>query len=414
MQTQNFYILTFCQLRSSFSLSFSKMTCQPITDDELTWSSPFVYGPTLLLISALISFKRPNPYPSKVITCLCFSVISTFVLDSCIIIARILRNEPWTFTDFAYYIGVSWIAWTVTSVQDKRIYLFWEFSVITETIIGWLKLNDMGNYIKKKKVRRKTNANHIDDQVSFGIFVTRYIVEIAIVILSWASSGQKYQEHEEIESLVTTKHTRYGTTTTTARYTYKTKLDTWPVLSFKLQVLLFLCFLLICLDVVVSVLAPRQMGHVVDEFNGWSGLLIYVGLTFTQGLLHSLEQLCWKPIRQSSSSPDIDIFFVMFPILANTLVLTFYTFYVYGLALSLVLFATTALHIYYILNSTDCVWSKLIESTISSGGLLCGCLLFGHKVATCELSPGDFVAFNMYLVQLNSVNVYNCTCNVLI
>ncbi|KAL0088954.1 hypothetical protein J3Q64DRAFT_1732499 [Phycomyces blakesleeanus] len=43
---------------------------------------------------------------------------------------------------------------------------------------------------------------------------------------------------------------------------------------------------------------------------------------------------------------------------------------------------------------------NLAQNTIITGGLLAGCLLFAWKVSEGQLTSGDFVVFNMYMMQL--------------
>ncbi|KAI8967289.1 hypothetical protein BDF20DRAFT_240548 [Mycotypha africana] len=53
-----------------------------------------------------------------------------------------------------------------------------------------------------------------------------------------------------------------------------------------------------------------------------------------------------------------------------------------------------------LLNAPPSFALNLAQNMIVTGGLLVGCLLFAYEVARGRLSPGDFVAFNVYLVQL--------------
>ena len=40
------------------------------------------------------------------------------------------------------------------------------------------------------------------------------------------------------------------------------------------------------------------------------------------------------------------------------------------------------------------------QNAVITGGLLAGCLLFAWEVSEGRLTSGDFVAFNMYMMQL--------------
>lgn len=61
-----------------------------------------------------------------------------------------------------------------------------------------------------------------------------------------------------------------------------------------------------------------------------------------------------------------------------------------------------------ILNYQEADWKSsvsmnilnLTQNAIITGGLLSGCLLFAYGVSKGELTAGNFVAFNMYMMQL--------------
>lgn len=267
--------------------------------------------------------------------------------------------------------------------------------------------------------------NMLYDQLLFGIYFTRYVVEIAIVILSWirlTTSTATKEKYSLLTTKVTTTH--YGTARTVTYTTYRIRGtesgEGWFALFSRYSSLkLLLCLFIMCLDTFITILYPRQMGRIVDNRSNvdtvtrssTSLMMILVGFTFAQqGVLRPFAKFLLGDNEKS-----IALVQSLFPVIANTVAITIYTLYVYGLTTSLILFATTTLHIYYILLSSTPSegeqqssrshnwWHTLIESTIASGGLLWGSVVFGHRMATCEVSPGDYVAFNMYLVQLHSV-----------
>lgn len=128
--------------------------------DEFIWSTPFVYGPTLLLI-ILITFGAPRYYHninkqstnlsswSKFIAFACLIVSITFVFDSIVLITRAITEQYWTSTVLAYYIAVSWLSWSlciIALVNEAQLnqnhwywiqYLFWFLAVAMETVVGW-------------------------------------------------------------------------------------------------------------------------------------------------------------------------------------------------------------------------------------------------------------------------------------
>lgn len=51
-------------------------------------------------------------------------------------------------------------------------------------------------------------------------------------------------------------------------------------------------------------------------------------------------------------------------------------------------------------SSTSLNVLNLAQNAVITGGLLAGCLLFAWEVSQGRLTSGDFVAFNMYMMQL--------------
>ncbi|KAI9847741.1 MAG: hypothetical protein M1837_001989 [Sclerophora amabilis] len=86
----------------------------------------------------------------------------------------------------------------------------------------------------------------------------------------------------------------------------------WPAKSRRLQVLVFICFILVLLQRGVNVLVPYQVGVVVDELSGenggtprvpWGGICLYILFRVLQGgtgLLGALRSNLWIPIGQYS------------------------------------------------------------------------------------------------------------------
>jgi ATP-binding cassette subfamily B (MDR/TAP) protein 6 len=143
-----------------------------------------------------------------------------------------------------------------------------------------------------------------------GIFVTRYIVEITIVLLSIVhlfsnNTSSTDQERAPLlgSSNTTAAHQQYGTPTVNED-TNKNKKEPgafddffvkmkkllpfiWPHHNLKLQIYVLLCFLIMTLGFAVNLLAPRQIGKIVDNLRQgqfpWIPILVYIGLKFLQG-----------------------------------------------------------------------------------------------------------------------------------
>jgi ATP-binding cassette subfamily B (MDR/TAP) protein 6 len=151
-----------------------QIPCPPpppiVVNDEFIWSTPVVYGPTLLLaITLFIGIPRyiyvTTHYHlhsesllyqlssfSKVIIYLCTLVTTSFVLDAVVIIARAIFADVWTSSELAFYIGISWLSWVISLAflfHESQLfgkwywtqYIFWEAAFLTETLVGWLWLN---------------------------------------------------------------------------------------------------------------------------------------------------------------------------------------------------------------------------------------------------------------------------------
>lgn len=61
----------------------------------------------------------------------------------------------------------------------------------------------------------------------------------------------------------------------------------WPHHSYKLQLYAVLCFIFMGLGFAVNLLAPQQIGYIVDNLKAgefsWTPIIVYVGLKFLQG-----------------------------------------------------------------------------------------------------------------------------------
>ncbi|KAG2210102.1 hypothetical protein INT46_010307 [Mucor plumbeus] len=490
--------------------------------DEFIWSTPFVYGPTLLLI-ILITFGVPRYYHninkqstnlsswSKFITFSCLIVSITFVFDSIVFVTRAITEQYWTSTVLAYYIAVSWLSWSlciIALVNEAQLnqnhwywipYLFWFLAIAMETVVGWYWL--MG-IIKP-----------LPEWIIFLLSIIYLFKPRPAVAESSPLLGSTTTIHSQ-------QHHHYGSTTITTTtititespfsgFTGKMKKllpFIWPHHDLKLQLYVLLCFFIMGVGFVVNLLAPRQIGRIVDNLRegqfSWLPIVAYIGLKFLQGgsgVLQSIQNWLWIPIGQyttreislkvfnhlhslslgfhinrktgevlrvmdrgTSSVVSLlnQILFQIFPVWANIILVTLFTTYMYAPSFGLIVFVTMILYMYVtiavtewrtkyrrsmieldnnartkavdsllnfetvkyynaenfeldrykyaILKYQQADWKSsvslnvlnLAQNAIITGGLLSGCLLFAYQVSKGQLSPGDFVAFNMYMMQL--------------
>lgn len=381
----------------------------------------------------------------------------------------------------------------------------------------------------------------IYDHLFLGIFISRYIVEWIILLLSIVylfTHRSAVAESSPLLGSTTTinsqQHHHYGSTTVTTTTTTTAAIVTespfsgfvgkmkkllpfiWPHHDLKLQIYVLLCFFIMGLGFVVNLLAPRQIGRIVDNLRegqfSWLPIVAYIGLKFLQGgsgLLQSIQNWLWIPIGQyttreislkvfshlhslslsfhinrktgevlrvmdrgTSSVVSLlnQILFQIFPVWMNIILVTFFTTYMYAPSFGLIVFVTMVLYMYVtiavtewrtkyrrsmieldnnartkavdsllnfetvkyynaenfeldrykdaILQYQQADWKSsvslnvlnLAQNTIITGGLLSGCLLFAYQVSKNQLSPGDFVAFNMYMMQLYTPVCYAFVC----
>lgn len=538
------------------------------SSDEFVWSTPFVIGPSILLGSivlfglprylqnnnkwwfhdsntvtnateaAIATPTRPLSTFSKLIVFLCLIVSTSFVADALVVVLRAIIDEHWSSTVLAFYIGASWLAWSFSlgALADETQkhskwywtqYLFWVIATLNDTVVGWFWLIGV---LKPKPGTVFTTY----DYFSLGIFITRYIVEVVIVVLSIVHLFNNASTTDaEQEPLIASNNNKastrqYGTTTATSSSANEQILQAiakepsafddllgkmkkllpyiWPHHDFKLQSFVVLYFLLMCCGFAVNLLAPRQIGIIVDNLRTgtftWIPILAYIGLKFLQGgsgLLQSLQNYLWIPIGQYTTreislktfshlhSLSLDfhisrktgevlrimdrgtssvvnllnqILFQIFPVWINIILISIYSTYTYAPSFGLIVFITMVLYMYVtitvtewrtkyrramieldnyartkavdsllnfetvkyynaegfeinrykdaILDYQEADWKSsislnilnLAQNAIITGGLLSGSLLFAYEVSEGRLSAGDFVAFNMYMIQL--------------
>lgn len=159
-----------------------------VINDEFIWSTPVVYGPTLLLIITLFIgipryiFVKTNYHLhaesllhqlssfSKVIIYLCLFITLSFVFDAIVVISRAIFASVWTSSELAFYIAISWLSWVISLVflfHESQVfgkwywtqYIFWEAAFLTETLVGWLWLNGVTRPKEGKSIKEKERSS---------------------------------------------------------------------------------------------------------------------------------------------------------------------------------------------------------------------------------------------------------------
>lgn len=362
--------------------------------------------------------------------------------------------------------------------------------------------------------------------------MTRYVLEVAVFILSlvqWRNTKRQFDQEDNETSPLLNSESNYGATTatnndetiTTAANNVKkggvhvllSKLRKvmpyiWPHNDRKLQNLVVICFLLMCLGLCVNVWTPLQIGRIVDSFNNepetfaWAAVLAYVGFKFlqgTSGLVQAVQNWLWIPIGQfttrevsvklfahlhslslhyhinrktgevlrvvdrgTSSIVQLlsQIVFQIFPALANILIAVVVFSVHFSIPFGAIVFVTMSLYLYTTITLTEWRTSfrrkmneldnyartkavdsllnfetvkyynaegfevhrydnaiveyqkadyknsvslnvlNLAQNAVITSGLLAGCLLFAFEVSRGNLTAGDFVSFNVYMMQL--------------
>ncbi|EPB92891.1 mitochondrial ABC transporter ATM [Mucor circinelloides 1006PhL] len=256
----------------------------------------------------------------------------SYLLDTAVVVAQVFIQGDLS-TILVYYIGVSWLAWTVSllCLMDESHkfskwhwlqYTFFALATLGETIIAWLWT--VGIY----KPRPGTIFTTYD-YIFLGIFVGRYFMEVSVFVLSFIQlmATKRHIRNSETSPLLANR-ANYGATTnssdndqiiTTAKdenrsgyHDFWNKLRKvmpyiWPHNDRKLQNLVVICFLLMLLGLTINVYTPLQIGKVVDQFNrepqtfAWAAVCAYVAFKFLQGgsgLIQALQNWLWIPIGQ--------------------------------------------------------------------------------------------------------------------
>ncbi|KAI7849527.1 hypothetical protein BDC45DRAFT_573904 [Circinella umbellata] len=252
-----------------------------------------------------------------------------------VLTARAFIERQWTSSVLAYYIGVSWLAWSIglLCLTDETYkfgewnwvqYVFWMAAALGETMVGWLWTVGM--------LRPKPGTIFsIYDYLFLGIFIARYTLEIFTALLCVIQMFSRRHQHAyERAPLLATSATTTETYGATSASSEQQRDETsrkgepsafsnffgkmrkllpyiWPHKSVWLQLLVVICFLLMIAGIIVNVLAALAIGRVVDGFEqdkgkfAWGAVLVYVGLRFLQGgsgLIQAMQNWLWIPIGQ--------------------------------------------------------------------------------------------------------------------
>ncbi|CAO0792064.1 unnamed protein product [Mucor circinelloides] len=297
--------------------------CRYLHTKQVTWQD---------ISSPLVSPDRRLSPLSKLIVYMCCLITMSYLLDTAVVVAQVFIQGDLS-TILVYYIGVSWLAWTVSllCLMDESHkfskwhwlqYTFFALATLGETIIAWLWT--VGIY----KPRPGTIFTTYD-YIFLGIFVGRYFMEVSVFVLSFIQlmATKRHIRNSETSPLLANR-ANYGATTnssdndqiiTTAKdenrsgyHDFWNKLRKvmpyiWPHNDRKLQNLVVICFLLMLLGLTINVYTPLQIGKVVDQFNrepqtfAWAAVCAYVAFKFLQGgsgLIQALQNWLWIPIGQ--------------------------------------------------------------------------------------------------------------------
>ncbi|KAI8337672.1 hypothetical protein BC941DRAFT_375486 [Chlamydoabsidia padenii] len=467
---------------------------------------------------------------TKLLVTLCIVVLLTLFVDCGVITARALVDSVWTSTLLTFYESLSFLAWLIClwTLMDELHkfghvywiqYCFWIISVLAETCVGWLWA------LTVKRPESGTSWT-IYEKVLLGAFITRYILQWLLVILSVVHIFSRSTSVESTPLLNANHSTRngdYGATpmvTTSATGEPKsafsdlfTKMGEllpfiWPHNNRRLQSLVVLSFALMVLGLVINACTPYQIGYVVDHIGkgkfAWAAVLVYMGFKFLQGgsgLIQCVQNFLWVPVNQyTTREVSIKLFehlhllslgfhlnrktgevlrvmdrgtnsvvqllsqilFQIFPAIANILIAVFLFAITFSPAYGGIVFVTMALYLYVTITMTEwrtkfrrdmidldnsarakavdsllnfetvkyygnsdyevnryrdaiaeyqkADWKSsaslnvlnLAQNSVISLGLFVGCLLFAYEVSLDRFTAGDFVIFNVYMIQLYS------------
>lgn len=295
----------------------------------LTWETPLFITPTALLSliaflglgrylstrshplfvdAARLNRQRRLTALSKLVLAMSITILLTFMVDAGIFTARAILDKHWTSTVLAYYIGVSWLAWILGlmgMIHEAHNfgrwswvqYTFWMTATLGESLIAWLWFvaflsprtgKQQDAFTLSYSNPTPMHLGTIFDKYDFmflGTFAMRYGLEVGTMVLCLIQMFIREPPSREWSPLISTQaaaSSSYGSTeafqkgqqpTTTApvpTHSSYSKLCallsyTWPRGSLWLQLLMFLCFLLMWVAFAINAMTPLAMGMLVDS-----------------------------------------------------------------------------------------------------------------------------------------------------
>lgn len=263
----------------------------------------------LFVDSARLSRQRRLTALSKLVLAMSITILLTFMVDAGIFTARAILDKHWTSTVLAYYIGVSWLAWIfglMGMIHEAHNfgrwswvqYTFWMTATLGESLIAWLwfvaflsprtgKQQDPFIYMLNLNPTPMHLGTVFDkyDFMFLGTFAMRYGLEVGTMVLCLIQMFIREPPSREWSPLISTQATAsssYGgteafqkgqqptTTSPVPSHSSFSKLCallsyTWPRGSLWLQLLMFLCFLLMWIALAINTMTPLAMGMLVDS-----------------------------------------------------------------------------------------------------------------------------------------------------
>ncbi|CAG8495308.1 1956_t:CDS:2 [Paraglomus brasilianum] len=266
---------------------------------------------------------------SKAIYVLSALIVATYLIDSIILTCRALIEKYWTSTNYALYDVFFTVAWVINlslmSFESKvnRTWSWIQYAFYWVVLAG----NSVLLYSWLLNVTHdKTDQDMtIYDLLLFFTFIARYFL---LLVATIAVSFHAFQDtvYDDVESGFTTNGSAYeslpnaagdaqhaeGVSTWSDFFEKMRKLlpFLWPDKNRALQIMVFVCFLLMITGRIVNVLVPRQLKIITDELTSddghrpqfiWGSIALFVFFRFLQGgvgLIQSTQNYLWIRVGQ--------------------------------------------------------------------------------------------------------------------
>lgn len=163
--------------------------CRYLHTKQVTWQD---------ISSPLVSPDRRLSPLSKLIVYMCCLITMSYLLDTAVVVAQVFIQGDLS-TILVYYIGVSWLAWTVSllCLMDESHkfskwhwlqYTFFALATLGETIIAWLWTVGIykprpGKNIVEYWITRLMLITHI--KVPFSLHMITFSWASSWVVISW-------------------------------------------------------------------------------------------------------------------------------------------------------------------------------------------------------------------------------------